>query len=857
MAQQPPYPPRGGMQVLVEPVPPRFDVPVWLPNHPQHPAAGGSWSVRPGRETGTRGLPVLLYSNAFKISSPGKRGFEPSENACWYKYQVTILPTRQRAAAALSPPLPPKQLLRKIWAKLEETERNGVTSLLGGVLAVYDGRSACYTTRLYPDSVISTTVTLPDRGTFSLAITNPIEIKVYELKKWWQRQSAEQSHVAEALAALNTLWVHGLSTAFLAPANRTTTFIGRPEAESMGVGREHSPKWIGGGLELWRGFFQSIKLTPTGPALNGDTTSGVFIRSGSLQTVALDFLDSRNSNHLNASVMDERQKIRLRRFLTNLNIDIFPHNHVKHKRAVKIRGGITDTSARDTYFTLRETNETVSVEEYFLRDFNIRLQYPDLPCVVVKAGVNYPMELCSVTVGNKYRRKLNAAQQKNASAFQVLKPEARFEFLRKLLNDGTLLPNGQPAPVFGPLPAHMGPYLAEFGLEIGGRLKLKGRQLLPPGIKYRQSGASVTRGAWRMTKGRDQFALAKGFISYAIIIANPRDEGDLRSFFPALIDAMREFGMTLDFPSDHHAVVHMREDETPEKDCESAVDSAYQRALQVFGKPPQVIFCVFKIANDPRYNIFKAEGARRGVATQAMQTTLLKKGGDLQTLINVGMKVNAKLGGVNFLHTAGTTSGDEPNLRRRGYLEDHPAIVFGADLSDSPGKPSIAAVVASMDTHYMLSADAVSVQRLIEPPTNAIDARAKKDEIIGDLSNMVFNLLKRRSTFGNGPPVPPPDTVIFFRDGVSDGEFGALITREIPAIKQAFKRMQAEFPSWSPRLTYLTCAKRHHIRLIPSDEKNSEKTKNGQVPKVIGNAPAGTVVDTQIVDPRSKPFQTA
>lgn len=44
----------------------------------------------------------------------------------------------------------------------------------------------------------------------------------------------------------------------------------------------------------------------------------------------------------------------------------------------------------------------------------------------------------------------------------------------------------------------------------------------------------------------------------------------------------------------------------------------------------------------------------------------------------------------------------------------------GADLSDSPGKPSIAAVVASMDSHYMLSADAVSVQRLIEPPTNSI-----------------------------------------------------------------------------------------------------------------------------------------
>lgn len=39
---------------------------------------------------------------------------------------------------------------------------------------------------------------------------------------------------------------------------------------------------------------------------------------------------------------------------------------------------------------------------------------------------------------------------------------------------------------------------------------------------------------------------------------------------------------------------------------------------------------------------------------------------------------------------------------------------------------------------------------------------------------------------------------------------------------------------------------------MPKDVLNSEKTRRGDVPPVVGNAPAGTVVDTQIVDPRSE-----
>mgnify|MGYP001568748117 FL=1 len=65
-----------------------------------------------------------------------------------------------------------------------------------------------------------------------------------------------------------------------------------------------------------------------------------------------------------------------------------------------------------------------------------------------------------------------------------------------------------------------------------------------------------------------------------------------------------------------------------------------------------------------------------------------------------------------------------------------------------------------MDQHLMLSADEVSVQPLVEPSESAIgasylcsgheltilrlaDGRAKKDEIIGNLTNMVVVSLTR------------------------------------------------------------------------------------------------------------------
>ena len=65
--------------------------------------------------------------------------------------------------------------------------------------------------------------------------------------------------------------------------------------------------------------------------------------------------------------------------------------------------GFTDTSANQTFFQRRVTQADgsvrevkVSVAEYFLSVYRIRLVYPGLPCVKTKRGGDVPLELCWV-----------------------------------------------------------------------------------------------------------------------------------------------------------------------------------------------------------------------------------------------------------------------------------------------------------------------------------------------------------------------------------------------------------------------------------------------------------------------------
>uniref|UniRef100_A0A3Q3A3U9 Argonaute RISC catalytic component 3a n=1 Tax=Kryptolebias marmoratus TaxID=37003 RepID=A0A3Q3A3U9_KRYMA len=154
------------------------------------------------------------------------------------------------------------------------------------------------------------------------------------------------------------------------------------------------------------------------------------------------------------------------------------------------------------------------------------------------------------------------------------------------------------------------------------------------------------------------------------------------------------------------------------------------------------------------------------MATQCVQVKNVMKTSP-QTLSNLCLKINVKLGGINN--------------------------------------------ILLMDAHPSRYCATVRVQR-------------PRQEIIQDLASMVRELLIQfyKSTRYK------PTRIIFYRDGVSEGQFRQVHSSLI----QDGCRSQ---PEYQPGITYIVVQKRHHTRLFCVGRS--------------GNVPAGTTVDTDITHP--------
>ncbi|CAB1333518.1 unnamed protein product, partial [Coregonus sp. 'balchen'] len=203
-----------------------------------------------------------------------------------------------------------------------------------------------------------------------------------------------------------------------------------------------------------------------------------------------------------------------------------------------------------------------------------------------------------------------------------------------------------------------------------------------------------------------------------------------------------------------------------------------------------------------------------GMATQCVQVKNVVKTSP-QTLSNLCLKINVKLGGINNILVP----------HQRPSVFQQPIIFLGADVTHPPAgdgkKPSIAAVVGSMDAHPSRYCATVRVQR-------------PRQEVIQDLASMVRELLIQfyKSTRYK------PTRIIFYRDGVSEGQFRQVLYYELLAIREACIGLEKEY---QPGITYIVVQKRHHTRLFCAD-------RNERVGR-SGNIPAGTTVDTDITHP--------
>ena len=144
-------------------------------------------------------------------------------------------------------------------------------------------------------------------------------------------------------------------------------------------------KDIGGGIVLWRGYFQSVRPGIGKMLINVDISTGTMYKPGPLINLCCDFLGRTGRPDILAPKrgFPDRERIRLQRFLTGVRILTTQAGEGKVNRTPRTIKKISAAGAADMSFKLREGGQQ-TVAEYFRRAQNRPLQFPDLLCAEVR-----------------------------------------------------------------------------------------------------------------------------------------------------------------------------------------------------------------------------------------------------------------------------------------------------------------------------------------------------------------------------------------------------------------------------------------------------------------------------------------
>lgn len=184
-------------------------------------------------------------------------------------------------------------------------------------------------------------------------------------------------------------------------------------------------------------------------------------------------------------------------------------------------------------------------------------------------------------------------------------------------------------------------------------------------------------------------------------------------------------------------------------------------------------------------------------------------------LDNLCLKINGKLGGSNV-----ELGGRLPHFTERDLV-----MFIGADVNHPAAgdntSSSIAAVVGTVNW----------------PAANRYVARIEpqecRSERIQKFAAMCMDLVNTFSELNKGRI---PDKIVVFRDGVGEGQFDMVLTKEIDDLKRAIGTV-----GWVPKFTVVLAQKRHHTRFFRS-------SRRGNMLRTVNMLP-GTVVDSVIVNP--------
>ncbi|KAL2925297.1 Protein argonaute PNH1 [Bienertia sinuspersici] len=333
----------------------------------------------------------------------------------------------------ITPEVKSSKLNKAIMAELVKLHRE---TNLGTRLPVYDGKKILYTAGLLPfTSKVFKVTLLEECEGFESKKDNEFEVKIQFIGFARMQELQELLAGKQVKAPQEALVV--IDTVLREMAGKRYTSFGKL-FYSPNIQRPHQ---LGGGLHSWRGFYQSVKPTQMGLALNIDMSASAFIEP----LPVVDFV---------AQILGKDVRSR----------PLFP---------------------------VDEQMNMKSVIEYFQEVYGFTIQYGHLPCLQVgnQKKVNYlPMETCKIVDGQRYSRRLNEKQITSLLKVTCRRPcDQEAEILQTVHQNGY----------------NQDPQAQEFGIKIDEKLATVEARVLPaPWLKYHDTGKEKQHlpqlGQWNM-----------------------------------------------------------------------------------------------------------------------------------------------------------------------------------------------------------------------------------------------------------------------------------------------------------------------------------------------------------------------
>ncbi|KAF6146533.1 hypothetical protein GIB67_008819 [Kingdonia uniflora] len=742
---------------------------------------------RPG--LGQIGKKCLVKANHFSVELPDKE-------LC--HYDIVITPEVSSRAVN-------RIIMKQLVTVYRKTE-------LGNRLPAYDGRKSLYTAGPLPFQKKDLSVTLVDEDDggprrerqFIVTMNRVQGADLHSLGLFLQGKIQEAPQ--DALQVLDIV-LREFPTSRYVPVGRSFYHPTLGDRATLGEG-----------LESWRGFYQSIRPTQMGLSLNIDMSSTAFIEPHPV----IEFVCHLLNRDAKQRPLTDLDRAKIKKALRGVKVEVTHRGNMRRKYRIS---GLTTQSTRELTFPVDEHGAVKSVVEYFRDTYHIDLEHTTWPCLQVGSQnrANYlPMEVCKIVEGQRYTKRLNEKQITNLLKVTCQRPKAR-----EIDICNTVKQNAY----------DKDEYAKEFGIKISNKLTtVEARVLNPPLLKYHASGITTdcypVEGQWNMQQKR---MVNGGTVKNWICINYSRlVEHRMHGFCAELAEMCNTCGMN-----------YNPEPVLPSICCREPFDKCLKKRVldakaKLKGEEIDLLIFILPDNNGSLYGDLKRLcETNLGIVSQCCLQKHAVKSQSRQYLANVALKINVKVGGRNTVLA-------DALYKRIPLVSDKATIIFGADVTHPPpgedSSPSIAAVVASQDwpevTKY----------------AGLVSAQGHRKEIIDDLytevqdavrgkvpGGMVRELLK---SFYQATRVIP-QRIIFYRDGVSEGQFYQVLLYELDAIRRACASIQE---GYMPPVTFIVVQKRHHTRLFANNHNDRSSTDRS------GNILPGTVVDTKICHPTEFDF---